>query len=271
MLTNTRLPLLLFGMSSALSHAEPAKQNHATTISFSSAVNWDFTRLEKLDAWRNTAVVLRKSLAQWYPTDTSGSAIENGDHAAFRAFFARLAKSEAGGWSIVYVASHQTRTGLWQFPFDREQSWPEILADAPGAPKTPRFVIVDACFAEVAGGDILMRGTGAKGVLFSALRSEIEHEINFRRRFPLDVARRFPAEAKWLRDSLGADWDGRVSFFGLIWLRAFLTSSHPPRNVEDWNEFFHRCETLAREFRQGRGAALATTVRFVTQPPSTAP
>lgn len=265
------LALPLVGMSSVLCHAEPARQAPVTTISFSSAVNWEFTRLEKLDAWRNTAVVLRKSLAQWYPPDVSGSTVENVDREALRTFFTRLSNSEAGGWNIVYLASHQTRDGLWQFPHDREQSWPEILAGVHATPTIHRIVIVDACFAEAADGGILMRGTGAKGILFAALRSEAVHEINFRRRFPLDVARRFPAEARWLRDSLGADWDGRVSFFGLIWLQAFLTTAHAPRNVEDWNDFFHRCETLGREFRNGRGETLATTVRFVTYPPSAAP
>lgn len=242
------------------------RRTSGITAGFSAAVNWDFNRLQKLDAWQNSALILRKTLAQWYPSRTDGLAVENGGRETLHGFFTRLAKTGPEDWSVVCLASHQSRDGLWQFPHDSPQSWAEIFSDTTTRPNPARFVVIDACYAEAADSTVVMRGTGASGVLYASNRTEEVHELNFDRRFPIDLARRYPAEAKWLHDSLGPAWNGRTSFLGFIWLRAFLATPRAPRNIEDWHQFFGLCERLARDFRGGRGSTLATTVRFVVPP-----
>jgi hypothetical protein len=253
----------------ALGTAEPAvppRHTSRITADCSAAVNWDFARLPKLDAWRNTSLVIRKTMAQWYPPGISGRTIENAGRESLRGFFSVLSKSEASDWSIVYLASHQSRGGQWQFSNDPSASWAEILGGIQCPPKGGRFVILDACFAEAADSDALISGTRAKGILFASARPEEAHEMDFERRFPIDAARRFPAESRWLRGVLGREWDGRISFLGFVWLRAFLATPGAPHSMEDWNAFFRLCENLAHEFRGGRGAALATTIHFVGSP-----
>jgi len=253
----------------ALGRAEPTvapRRTSGTTADFSAAVNWDFARLPKLDAWRNTAAVIRRTMAQWYPPEIPGHIIENASRESLRGFFGNPSKSPASDWSIVYLASHQSRHGRWQFLNEPAESWADILAGIQCPAKGGRFLVLDVCFAEAADRDALFHGTGASGILLGAAHSEEAHEINFQLRFPIDAARRFPAEARWLRDALGQKWDARISFLGFVWLRAFLATPEAPRSTEDWNGFFRLCENLAREFRGGRGAALATTVHFVGRP-----
>ena len=257
----------------ALGRAEPAAPLHETpgrTVDFSAAVNWDFTRLQKLDAWQNTALVIRRTLTEWYPPQAHGVALENSDPQALRTFFTRLTKTAPREWSVIYLASHQSPDGLWQFPHDPPQSWASILPETPPRREPPRFLVIDACYAEAADSAVLIQGTGASGVLYASTRTEAVHELNFHQRFPIDLTRRYAAEAKWLREVLGAPWNGRVSFLGFIWLRTFLATGQAPENAAEWNAFFHRCEQLAQAFRQGRGGDLATTIHFVS-PPAEAP
>jgi hypothetical protein len=236
------------------------------TVKFSAAVNWDFPRLEKLDAWKNTATVIQRSLGRWHAREVRGIRVENTDRQAFRAFFTQVEKSGAGDWNFLYLASHQGRDGTWRFPRDEPQSWPQILAGMRTPANSARFVILDACFAEAADRPTLLEGLGAAGILFASSETEEIHEVNFRQRFPMDFSRRYPAEEQWLRNELGAGWNGRVSFLGFVWLRAFLATPDAPENLEEWNRFFRRCETLAHDFREGRGAPLAATIRFHAPP-----
>lgn len=252
-----------------LGHAEPAvppRPASRGTVEFAAAVNADFRRLPKLDAWQNTATVVRKTLTEWYPPQVRGFDVENGDHDALRGFFTRLGNAASADWSIVYLGSHQNMDGLWFFPHDSPQSWPEMLAGTTARIKPPRFVVIDACYAEAADSMVVMRGTGAAGVLYAANRTEVVHELNFHQRFPIDLTRQYAAEAKWLRETLGPKWNGRISFLGFIWLRAHLTTRQAPENLGDWNAFFRLCENFAGEFRHGRGESLATTIHYVPRP-----
>jgi hypothetical protein len=191
--------------------------------------------------------------------------VENLDRAGFRDFFTREAKALPAHWNFVYLASHQSAAGYWHFPHDTAQAWPEILAGAPLPGKPPQCLIVDACYAEAAASPELFQGTGSLGILYSASRTEVVHELNFHQRFPIDLTRRYAAEARWLDTTLGKAWNGRVSFLGFVWLRAFLATGHAPQSAGDWHAFFHRCEDLAAEFRHGRGEGLATSVHFVAR------
>jgi len=80
----------------------------------------------------------------------------------------------------------------------------------------------------------------------------------------VDFAHRYPAVYAWLKDCLGREWDGKISFLGFVWVETFLTVKNPPADVDDWIAFMRKCETASRDFRKNVGTMSSSEITLVT-------
>ena len=250
---------LVCGTHAADAPPRPSPQARADLHSF---VNWDFHHRKSLRGWRATATAIQRTLAQWYPGRSPHTLVENGDPAALREFFHRLPASSDCDFSIVYLASHQSPAGEWDF-VQRQMEPLSRLATASDIPgHRARIVIVDACFAAAVQREPAWQRAWRSASLFAASDAEETQELNFRSPQPIDLRRRYPAAAVWLRENMGRDWDGRLSFLGFVWVQTFVTSTSAPADQKGWSEFLRRCEETAAEFLRTGDKKLASQVTF---------
>jgi hypothetical protein len=215
-------------------------------------VVWDYAGRPRLEAWRNTARVIEATAGaqrkQW---------IENGTPQDLAAFLGKLSGERGEAVSLVYLAAHQSPAAEWDFRARPLTSWKEIRTEA--APNRHRVVVWDACYAEGAGALPAVQRL-APLFLFSCRAGEEAGEITFARRRPVDFERRFPEEHVWLKRHLPADWDGSLSFFGLMWLRTWRASEKKPETWEEWREFSRRCAAASLGFQKDISRKTASTV-----------
>ena len=215
-------------------------------------VVWDYAGRPRLEAWRNTARVIEATAGsqrkQW---------MENGTPRDLAAFLGKLSGERGNAVSLVYLAAHQSSAAEWDFRSGPLAAWKEIRTEAP--PNRRRLVIWDACYAEGAGTLPTVRRL-APLFLFSCRAEEEAGEITFARRRPVDFARRFPEEQAWLKTHLSEDWDGSLSFFGLIWLHTWMTAEKKPETWDEWREFSRRCAAASLQFQREVSRKTASTV-----------
>jgi len=232
------------------------------TVAFDAFVNWDFKHRDNLSGWRSTATVMQRTLEIWFPGTRVHSVVENGSPEQLHAFLRALPGERDCGLSVVYLASHQSPAGEWDFTQRRVVSWRQFLADSPSPAHPRRIIVTDACFAAAlqnhSGWSRGFRGLN----LFAALATERTFELSIRNRQPVDMRRRYPALHGWLHTQLGREWNGRLSFLGFVWGQAFLTFDHPPADAADWRQFFRHCERIAADFRQNANRRLSSTVTW---------
>lgn len=226
-------------------------------------VNWDFKHRKKLPGWVASAQAIRRTVDLWYPGKTKWRAIENGTPSAITQFVATLPTSESCATSIVYFGSHQSATGEWHFTQREIARWDSILERSDRHPK--RIVIVDACSAAAA-----TRFNEWKVFApFSLLASDIGEDtaqLNFDSPQPIDLRRRFPEVSAWLRVNLDNKWDGKLSFLGFVWVKAFLLTPDAPKSDDDWSQFLRLCERVALDFREKTNRRFASRVTALAQP-----
>lgn len=228
----------------------PGGSSRHTGVRLDAFVNWDFRHRQKLRAWKTTAFVIRRTLELWYPQYSAASLVENGTPEAFRQFLHALPdEQQCGGVSLVYLASHQSPAGEWDFPEDKLVPLDSLLAGA-GIPGNPRrIVILDTCYAAAADDQAAGWKQLAPEALFASPASAETPEANFHSPQPVDFAHRYPAEYAWLKDCLGREWDGKISFLGFIWVQTFLMEKNPPRGTEGWLAFMRQCHANSVAFR----------------------
>ena len=238
-------------------------------VDFHAFVNWDFRHRKSLKGWRATSVAIQRSIEQWYPGRSPHTVVENGTAAELRNFLHTLPTGSDCNFSIVYLASHQSPAGEWDFVQNGLARLNEIVAGS-HIPRHPaRIVIVDACYAAAVQRDPIWEREWRSPSVFAALDSEEVLDLNFRNPQPLDLRRRYPAAIAWLNENLGRKWDGRLSFFGFVWVQTFVTSTAAPGDLKGWEEFLRRCEATAAEFRTNGDRRLASQVTF--RPCATSP
>ena len=262
--------LLCLSFVASMAGAEETHSQAASprpTTDFHAFVNWDFHHRKKLKGWQATALAIQRSLAQWSPGRSTHRLVENGDPAALRGFLHALPARAGCELSIVYLASHQSPAGEWDFVQGKLESLNAILTAA-AVPRHPaRIVILDACFAEAVRRDVKWEREWGSPGLFAAGESEETQELDFRSPQPVDLRRRYPAASAWLRENLGPAWDGRLSFLGFVWVQTFVTTRIPPADMKAWSEFLRRCEQTAGEFRKNAGKRLASQVTMAPAAP----
>ena len=86
--------------------------------------------------------------------------------------------------------------------------------------------------------------------LFASTALEETPMVNFHTPQPVDFAHRYPAAFAWLKECLGKKWDGKISFFGFVWVETFLSVKDRPSEIRDWIDFLQNCQSTARQFRE---------------------
>lgn len=228
-------------------------------VAFDAFVLWDYRRRDNLSAWRTTAHALANAVAAAAADPKPGSpVIENGGPAELRKFCAGAGRRAP--ISVVYLAAHQAVNGAWEFLDGSKERVGAVVGAMP--PHPARFVIVDACHAAALVPDLLARPAAVAGVLAASRRGEEAHELSYRRPWPIDLRQRYPRLGDWLGQTLGPQWDGRLSFLGFVWLECWRARAAPPGSVAEWRAFMADCERFAAEFARGRGRRLATELRY---------
>ena len=253
------LALLAGGIASA-EERPTASRSQADLHAF---VNWNFRHRRKLQGWHATAIAIRRTLEQCYPRRSAFTLVENGPGGALRAFLHALPIARGSDVSFVYLASHQSPEGKWDFVQRGLESMSTIVTEA-GVPRHPnRIVILDTCFAESVRKDPAWDREMQSATLFAASATEETQELDFSTPQPIDLRRRYPAAAAWLDAHMGREWNGRLSFLGFVWVQTFVTSRIPPTDEKGWADFLKRCERNADEFRKNGDRRLASQVSFV--------
>lgn len=258
------LSALAFTLPGGIHAAETAPQPALarTQVDLHSFVNWDFRHRPKLKGWRATATAIQRTLDQSHPRHSVHTMVENGSKESLSRFFHELPTRADCDLSFVYLASHQSPAGEWDFVQKKLESLNAILAGSDISTHPARIVIVDACFASAVQRDPAWEKEWRSPCLFAASESEETQELDFRSPQPIDLRRRYPAASAWLKENMGREWDGRLSFLGFVWVQTFVTSKASPGHMKGWCEFLRRCETTAAEFRTNGNRRLASRVTF---------
>jgi hypothetical protein len=240
-------------------------------VDFHGFVNWDFRHRRKLKGWLATARVIQGTLDQCYPGRSAYTLMENGTPDALRGFLHSLPARAECDLSVVYLASHQSPEGKWDFVQRKLEPLNTIVGES-GIPRHPaRIVIVDACYAAALRQAPAWDREWRSLVLFAASADEETQELDFHSPQPVDLTRRYPAAAAWLNEHMGKAWDGRLSFLGFVWVQTFVTSKNAPVHQSGWSDFLRRCEQTADEFRRNTDKRLASRVAFSPLPAAGAP
>ena len=150
----------------------------------------------------------------------------------------------------MYLASHQSPSGEWDFTQEKTTLLKSILDETTIRAHSRRIVILDTCYAAAVQREAPWQQKLAPITLFASLASEETPEVNFYCPQPVDFAHRYPAAFAWLKDCLGKKWDGKISFLGFVWIQLFLMVKNHPANLNGWFDFMHRCQLAAKEFRK---------------------
>lgn len=260
------LPVMSFGLSGcADTPAEsvrlpvPAASVRCRVI-YNRILNVSRTGRSPLIGWVATGAVIEKTLAQWYPRLVVRGGLTDPSPQDLSAALGDLPKPEDADISIVYLASTQTSDGRWRFRRPQtDMPLSDILKSASPPANRRRLVILDACHARSVLQFKEWRAF-APSAIFASSAGQRTYELNFRNRFRLDLPRRYPLAAAWLKANMPDDWDGRISFLGLIWLEAFLETDRAPETPDDWRRFIDLCTEKAQKFRARHSRKLASTV-----------
>jgi len=265
------LSLIAVTGGSAASEVRPRSAGFRPAVALHGFVNWDFWHRRKLKGWRGTETAIRKTLEQWYPGSAAHTLTENGTPDALRGFLHSLPARAECDLSVVYLASHQSPEGKWDFVQRKLEPLNTIVGES-GIPRHPaRIVIVDACYAAALRQAPAWDREWRSLVLFAASADEETQELDFHSPQPVDLTRRYPAAAAWLNEHMGKAWDGRLSFLGFVWVQTFVTSKNAPVHQSGWSDFLRRCEQTADEFRRNTDKRLASRVAFSPLPAAGAP
>lgn len=235
-------------------------------------VNWDYRHRQKLKGWRNTSILIRKTLAEWGRGPEAGDTVENGDPMELRGFLSQLDSHGAEGSAhVVYLSSHQSPAGEWEFPDRQKIAWEQLLAGVGLDPDPLRIIILDTCYAEAVPEEWRSQLVSRGFCLFASSPRELTFELMVNRRQPVWFDKRYPQELAWLESRFGKKWlrnDSRLSFLGFIWLRAYLKTKKPPKTTKEWSLFLRACEAEAEAFRRESSRRLSSTIRMRPPPDS---
>jgi hypothetical protein len=232
--------------------AENLHESHFADVKvcFDGFVNWDFHHRQRLRSWKTTALVIQRTLEFWHVQKRNHLLVENGSPETLRRFLHSLPGEQDCDLSFVYLASHQSPAGEWDFTQEKATLLNSILDETKIRAHPRRIVILDTCYAAAVQREIPWQRKLAPTSLFASRGSEETPEVNFHSPQPVDFAYRYPAAFAWLQECLGKDWDGKISFLGFIWVQSFLLVRNCPADMKSWIDFMRRCQVVAQEFRK---------------------
>jgi len=226
------------------------KDSAGPDVCFDGFVNWDFHHRQRLGGWKATAEVIQRTLDIWHLQRPTHSLVENGPPEALRQFLRALPRENSCDISLVYLASHQSPAGQWDFTQKKIVSLNSILDETKISPHPRRIVILDTCFAAAVQRQIAPSEKFAPIFLFASTALEETPMVDFHTPQPVDFAHRYPAAFVWLKECLGKKWDGQISFLGFVWVQTFLTVKNRPIEIRDWIDFLKECQSTATQFRE---------------------
>ncbi len=222
-------------------HAAFADRARLETAYF---VNWQYPRQDDLKGWFWTAHAIQRTLVLWGLANDDPPQIVQGSATAFSEF---VQKQESRKPGLIYLASHQTKNGSWDFPDKTSQ---------PLAPDFERLmqngspiIVLDACHAGAVM-EAIQKGKSPSKILLAARSDQKTYELNFKRHRPYDAPRRLPQLRDWLKRELPPNWDGRISFLGMAWVTAFLNTPSAPKNEAEWTRFLTKVCEAGHDFRE---------------------
>ncbi|MDQ3622426.1 MAG: hypothetical protein M3463_08060 [Verrucomicrobiota bacterium] len=112
----------------ATAAAELPRRAAPAPIALDVFVNWDYRHRPRLIGWKNSADAIGLTLREWYPQTQLHTRIENGTPEALHSFLQKLPGKADCEFSVVYLASHQSPAGVWDFT----SRCPPLLVGNPG-------------------------------------------------------------------------------------------------------------------------------------------
>jgi hypothetical protein len=86
--------------------------------------------------------------------------------------------------------------------------------------------------------------------LFTSKPDQLTYQLTLASPQPVDLEERYPNSYAWLMNHMPEEWNERISFFGLMWLEAWLETTSAPESKQDWKVFFKKIEKWARKFAE---------------------
>jgi hypothetical protein len=249
------LPVLVALTRAAAASPLPLAPNYG------SFVCWDYAQLPPLRAWKETETIIAATLAESYPALRQLPRRENGSPAQLTDFLRRL-PDDPDQLTLVYLAVHQSPGGQWHFPDRSVAGWESLLSDLPRLKNARRIVLLDCCYAQAAA---LWPGWSQKiapACIYASPPDRPTPDLFVFRRRPVDCEVVFPRAFQWLKQRR-LPGDERVSFFGLVWLEAWLSQPQPPQSLADWNQFGQVMALLARNVATRIRAGESSEIRSV--------
>ncbi len=208
----------------------------------------EYEQLDDLAGWQNTRRVIAATLGAEGRTDENTAALIHPEQAG--RFFAGLPPS---GPLVLYLAAHQSPQGLWEFSRGEKLAFSELIGQSPlRKGKGESIVLLDVCHAGAVARDPAWKRWGPGALVTTSDAAEKTWELRLFNRRPMDFETRFPREMAWLRRELGPRWDGRLSYFGFVWLQVFLDSSSVPDSLSAWEDWVRRMQQQGRALEPRR-------------------
>jgi len=245
---NVDLVKLAVGLCLAFSLFRPATCETVATppaLGFASFVCWNYPQLPRLRGWKETEKIIATTLTEAYPNRQNLPRPENGSPDQLKDFLRRLPDAP-NSMTLVYMAAHQSPSGQWYFPDGSVADWGTLMADLPKLKNTNRIVLLDCCYASSASRWPDWSQKVAPACVFASPANRPTPDLFVFHRRPVDWAVLFPGATLWLREHHFKDPDERVSFFGLVWLEAWMKEASPPQNWNDWHRLAETMSQIAQ-------------------------
>jgi hypothetical protein len=222
---------------------EPASAQ--PSVSYASFVCWNYPQLPQLRAWKETERIVAATLTEGYPALRNLPRQENGSPDQLKDFL-RALPDAPDQITLVYLAAHQSPGGQWYFPDRRVVDWGSLMGGLPTLKNPQRIVLLDCCYAASASRWPGWSEKMAPACLFASPGNRPTPDLFVFWRRPVDWAVLFPGASRWLRQHHFNDSDERISFFGLVWLEAWVREASPPRKMGEWNDLAQTMTQIAR-------------------------
>ncbi len=220
-------------------------ETSSAPLNYASAVCWKYEHLPHLRAWQETEKIILTALAEGVPQLHSLAREQNDSAEQLQEFFRKLPDSD-DSLTIIYLAAHQSPAGQWYFPDGTEHSWGSLIEGLAKLKSIHRLVLLDCCYAQSAA---LWPGWPDKiapACLFAAPANRPTPDLLVFHRRPVDWATYFPKAVPWLKQHHFSNSDERISFFGLVWLEAWLDQPATPQNLAGWKDLSQTMEQIVQ-------------------------
>jgi hypothetical protein len=225
--------------------AEPSKAS--SSLAYGSFICWKYPQLSSLRAWKETEKIIATTLAESYPTLQRLERLENGSPQQLRDFLSKLPDGP-NHLTLIYLAAHQSHGGQWYFTDRSVFSWEALMNGLPKRGNSQQIVLLDCCYAKSTNLWPDWPQKIAPACIYASPGNRPTPDLFVFHRRPVDWPVLFPEASQWLRQHhFDDDDDERISFFGLIWLKAWLDQPKHPQNLGEWNDLAQKMALISQQ------------------------